>query len=240
MPKTDEPKTIVIIPAFNEKDNIGPVIQGIRQHAPQFSILVVNDGSSDGTDKVAKELGVLVVSLPYNLGYGVALQTGFIYALQNGYTQIIQIDADGQHDPAEIMKLYNELQTGDAEVIIGSRFLNGGTYQSPFFRKIGITIFRMLASLFCGQKVTDPTSGFQALKGKAIRLVASGYYPPDYPDADFLILIHRSGIKMKEIPVRMNPMPNNKSMHHGHKPLYYVLKMFLSIFVTVLRQKPSV
>jgi len=236
--KADKP--LIVIPAFDEEKNIGAVITSIREWVPQFPVLVVNDGSSDGTERIAEEMGVDVITLPYNLGYGIALQTGFIYALQNGYNSIIQIDADGQHDPRHILDLHRELMSGDADVVIGSRFLNGGKYKTPFFRRMGIKMFSLLASICCRQKVTDPTSGFQALRGKAIRLVASSYYPPDYPDADYLILVHRCGIKMKEIPVQMDPKPGGKSMHHGHKPLYYVFKMFLSIFVTLLRQKPSI
>ncbi len=236
--KVDKP--LIVIPAFDEEQNIGVVIEGIREQVPQFPILVVNDGSSDGTARVLDEMGVDFITLPYNLGYGVALQTGFIYALQNGYNSIIQIDADGQHDPSQILDLHRELMTGDADVVIGSRFLDGGKYKTPFFRHMGIKMFSLLASICCRQRVTDPTSGFQALRGKAIRLVASSYYPPDYPDADYLILLHRCGIKMKEIPVNMDPKPEGKSMHHGHKPLYYVFKMFLSIFVTLMRQKPSI
>jgi len=231
---------LIVIPAFDEEENIGAVIDGIREQVPQFPILVINDGSSDGTARVLDEMGVDVITLPYNLGYGIALQTGFIYALQNGYTSVIQIDADGQHDPRHILDLHRELMLGDVDVVIGSRFLNGGKYKTPFFRRMGIKVFSILASICCRQRVTDPTSGFQALKGKAIRLVASSFYPPDYPDADYLILLHRCGIKMKEIPVQMDPKPGGKSMHHGHKPLYYVFKMFLSIFVTLLRQKPSI
>ncbi|MEC7785537.1 MAG: glycosyltransferase family 2 protein, partial [Nitrospinota bacterium] len=121
------------------------------------------------------------------------------------------------------------------DVVIGSRYLANNSYKTSFARYVGIFIFGKIASLFCGQKVTDPTSGFQALKGKAINFAASDHYPPDYPDADFIILMHRHGLKVKEIPVTMHASPDKVSMHQGHKTIYYILKMFLSIFVTVLR-----
>jgi len=238
-PEEAPPKTLIVIPAFNEERNIGRVIRGVLEYVPSIPLLVVNDGSSDRTAKIAKESGAEVISLPCNLGYGVALQTGFIYALQRGYTVIVQMDGDGQHDPSHIPDLLRELRQGDNEVVIGSRFLHKDKYTTTLLRQLGMNIFSQLASIFCGQRVTDPTSGFQALKGRAIHLVASGFYPPDYPDADFLILLHRCGIGMREIPVKMHPNPENKSMHNGHRSVYYVVKMFLSIFVTLLRQKPQ-
>jgi glycosyltransferase involved in cell wall biosynthesis len=145
------------------------------------------------------------------------------------------MDSDGQHDPKNLQELIEEVQKDEIDVVIGSRYLENNSYKTSFARYVGIFIFGRIASLFCGQKVTDPTSGFQALKGKAIHFAASDNYPPDYPDADFIILMHRHGLKVKEIPVTMHASPVKVSMHHGHKTIYYIFKMFLSIFVTVLR-----
>lgn len=231
--------TLIVIPAFNEENNIGRVLEGIRKCAPEIPVLVVNDGSRDATPKICREQGAKVISLPFNSGYGVALQTGFIFALKNGYTTVLQMDADGQHDPHYIVDMLQEIQKENLDVVIGSRFLEDKRYKATFLKRIGMFIFGNLASLFCGQKVSDPTSGFQALKGKAIQFVAGEYYPPDYPDADFIIMLHRCGFKTREIPVTMHPSPDNKSMHTGHKTIYYVFKMFLSIIVTLLRQKPK-
>ena len=234
-PLKGHPKTLIIIPAFNEEKNIGAVLESIQQKVPGIPILVINDGSEDNTESVARSHGTNVISLPYNSGYGVALQTGFKYAAKKNFSLVIQMDSDGQHDPKNVPELIKEVQEDGIDVIIGSRYLANNSYKTSFARYIGIFIFGKIASLFCGQKVTDPTSGFQALKGKAIHFAASDHYPPDYPDADFIILMHRHGLKVKEIPVTMHASPDKVSMHHGHKTIYYILKMFLSIFVTVLR-----
>ena len=135
------------------------------------------------------------------------------------------MDSDGQHDPKNVHELINEVQKDNVDVVIGSRFLDSSTYKTSWARHAGIFIFGKIASLFCGHKVTDPTSGFQALKGKAIHFAASDHYPPDYPDADFIILMHRYGLKVKEIPVTMHASPEKESMHHGHKTIYYIFKM---------------
>ena len=234
-PLKGHPKTLIIIPAFNEEKNIGAVLESIQQKVPGIPILVINDGSEDNTESVARSHGANVISLPYNSGYGVALQTGFKYAAKKNFSLVIQMDSDGQHDPKNLQELIEEVQKDGIDVVIGSRYLANNSYKTSFARYVGIFIFGRIASLFCGQKVTDPTSGFQALKGKAIHFAASDNYPPDYPDADFIILMHRHGLKVKEIPVTMHASPVKVSMHHGHKTVYYIFKMFLSIFVTVLR-----
>jgi glycosyltransferase involved in cell wall biosynthesis len=234
-PLKGHPKTLIIIPAYNEENNIGAVLETIQKKVPGIPILVINDGSLDNTESVARSHGANVISLPYNSGYGVALQTGFIYAARKNFAIAIQMDSDGQHDPKNVKDLIEEVQKSEVDVVIGSRFLESGSYKSSFARRAGIFIFGKIASIFCGQKVTDPTSGFQALKGRAIHFAASDHYPPDYPDADFIILMHRYGLKVKEIPVTMHASPDKESMHHGHKTIYYIFKMFLSIFVTVLR-----
>ncbi len=230
------PKTLIIIPAYNEEKNIGAVLDGIKKQHPRFPILVINDGSSDNTEKVAREHNAEVISLPFNSGYGIALQTGFLYAVKNDFSIVVQMDSDGQHDPANIKDLIEEIRKGNCDVVIGSRFLSKNSYKSSLLRHAGMILFGSIASFLCRQKVTDPTSGFQALKGKAIQFAASDNYPPDYPDADFIILLNRCGFKVKEIPVTMHASPEKESMHHGHKTIYYVFKMFLSIFVTLLRK----
>ena len=235
-PLTKPPKTIIIIPAYNEEKNIGAVLEGIQKKSPGFPILVINDGSSDNTEKVALEHNAEVISLPYNSGYGIALQTGFLYAVKNNFSIVVQMDSDGQHDPSDIKNLIEAVQKDNCDVVIGSRFLSRDSYKSSLARHAGMLLFGSIASILCGQKVTDPTSGFQALRGSAINFAASDNYPPDYPDADFIILLNRSGFKVKEIPVTMHASPVKESMHHGHKTIYYVFKMFLSIFVTLLRK----
>ena len=235
-PLTKPPKILIVIPAHNEEKNIGAVLKGIQKQSPEFPILVINDGSSDNTEKVALEHNAEVISLPYNSGYGIALQTGFLYAVKNDFSIVVQMDSDGQHDPADIKDLIEAVQKENCDVVIGSRFLSKDSYKSSLARHAGMLLFGGIASILCGQKVTDPTSGFQALKGQAIQFAASDNYPPDYPDADFIILLNRCGFKVKEIPVTMHASPVKESMHHGHKTIYYVFKMFLSIVVTLLRK----
>ena len=235
-PLTKPPKILIVIPAHNEEKNIGAVLKGIQEQSPGLPILVINDGSSDNTEKVVQDHNAEVISLPYNSGYGIALQTGFLYAVKNDFSIVVQLDSDGQHDPANIKDLIEAVQKENCDVVIGSRFLSKDSYKSSLVRHAGMLLFGGIASFLCGQKVTDPTSGFQALKGQAIQFAASDNYPPDYPDADFIILLNRCGFKVKEIPVTMHASPEKESMHHGHKTIYYVFKMFLSIFVTLLRK----
>lgn len=231
---------LVLIPAYNEEKNIRDVINNIRKILPELDILVINDGSSDQTANIIKEMGINSISLPFNLGYGVALQTGFLYAKQKGYDMVIQMDADGQHDPSYIIDMLKEIQLTDTDVVIGSRFLIDKSYKTTISKRLGMKFFGMITSIIIRKKITDPTSGFQILKGDVIDFMSQDLYPPDYPDADMIMLLHRSGFKIKEVPVKMKSIPRNgKSMHRGHKTIYYILKMLLSIVVTMLREKPE-
>ena len=231
---------LVIIPAYNEENNIEDVIYNIWRTSSDLDIIVINDGSSDQTPDIVEKLGVKLISLPYNLGYGVALQTGFLYAKQKGYNIVIQMDADGQHDASHILDMLKEVQPTDVDIVIGSRFLQDNGYKTTLPKKLGMNFFGLLTSLIIRQRITDPTSGFQVLKGDVIDFLSQDLYPPDYPDADIIILLHRAGFKIKEFPVKMKSTPkHSKSMHRGHKTIYYVLKMLLSIIVTLLRVKPQ-
>ena len=231
-----EVKTLIIIPAYNEAKNIAQVIATTRTSAPLADVLVVNDGSADDTAAVARQAGARVISLPFNMGYGVALQTGYKYALKRGYDCIVQMDADGQHEAQCIPALLEALREEQADVVIGSRFLEDCGYHTSFAKRVGMLIFGTLASLITGQRITDPNSGFQALSKDVVRFCASDVYPVDYPDADAIIMLHRAGFRIKEVPVVMYVNPSGKSMHAGWRPVYYVFKMFLSIFVTLLRR----
>ncbi|MCX5884705.1 MAG: glycosyltransferase family 2 protein [Proteobacteria bacterium] len=233
--------TLILIPAFNEEKNIKQVISGIKQLWPETHILVVNDGSRDDTASVALKIGGEVISLPFNLGYGVALQTGYKYAINKDYKYLIQMDGDGQHDPAYIDDLLKVVTLNEADVAIGSRFSSEekrGTYRAGFFKKIGMKLFGLITSILIGQKVTDPTTGYQAMNRRVLEFFVSDIYPVDFPDADVLIMLHRAGFRIREVPVAMHQSVNNRSMHRGLVPLYYVFKMFLSIFVELLRKMP--
>lgn len=229
-------KILVIIPAYNEEGRIGATIAGIRKFI-DADIVVVSDGSTDKTAEEARAAGADVISPPFNLGYGAALQTGFKYALKKNYEFTVQMDADGQHDPLSIEVLLDPILKDEVDIVIGSRFLSEESYRAPFVRRMGMYFFGFITSILTGRKITDPTSGFQALNKKVMEFYASRAYPVDYPDADVIIMLHRKGFRFKEVPVVMHNAAK-PSMHGGIiKPLYYIFKMLLSIFMTLLRKE---
>jgi hypothetical protein len=230
-------KTLILIPAFNEEEQIAAVIQQVQKEVPGTEVLVVNDGSSDQTEQKALTSGAKVLSHPFNMGYGVALQTGYKYALKYGFDYVLQMDGDGQHDPQFLKTLLREVQEGRADVVIGSRFLGEGKYRVPLLRRMGMLLFGFIASRLSGQRITDPTSGYQALSRRAVEFCAGDAFPGDYPDADVLVMLHRAGLRIREEPVGMHPNLNGRSMHSGLKPLYYTYKMFLSIALNLVRKK---
>jgi glycosyltransferase involved in cell wall biosynthesis len=233
-------RVLCIIPALNEADRIAQVIADVRRDAPGVDVLVVDDGSTDRTADVAREAGARVCSLPLNLGYGAALQSGYQYALRRGFDTAVQMDADGQHEPQDVQRLLSGLAEHEADVIIGSRFLGEGRYKVSPVRALAIGLMRFLVRLLTGQRITDPTSGFQALSLRAIRLYASDEYPVDYPDADVLIMAHRAGLRVAEVPVSMYERAAGRSMHDGLKPVWYMFKVLLSVAVTMLRPAAAI
>ena len=227
---------LVVIPAYNEVDNVGAVVADVLRTLPDADVLIVDDGSVDGTAEAAHHAGAHVLRLPLNSGYGAALQTGYKYATRSGYDLVAQMDADGQHSASYLPKLVTELERSNADVVIGSRFLDGdGHYVPSRARKLGMGIFGRLASMLMRQHISDPTSGYQVMRVSVAQFFCSDVYPADYPDADILVLLHRSGFRLAELGVQMK-MPTGKSMHSGHRSLYYVYKMSLSMFVTILRR----
>ncbi|MCX5694126.1 MAG: glycosyltransferase family 2 protein [Candidatus Omnitrophica bacterium] len=225
----------IIIPAFNEAENVGVVIKEIKKKYFDLPILVVDDGSTDNTAFLAKQAGAVVVSLPFNLGYGAALQTGFKYAAAHNYDYLVCLDADGQHESKSIPSLFSEIQNNQNDIIIGSRFLGESAYKVSTLRRIGIAILRVIASSVTRQKITDPTSGFIALNRRVCKFY-SNMYPSDFPDADVIIASYFANFKIKEIPVKMYLKNSKKSMHSGMKPLYYIFKMSLSLLVIFIRK----
>ena len=229
-------RMLVVVPAYNEAGRVGRVVADLRRAVPVADVLVVDDGSADGTGAEAARAGARVITLPVNLGYGAALQTGYKYAVRRGYEIVGQIDADGQHRAEHLPALLERLAEPGVDVVLGSRFLDrDGHYRPSAARKLGIGLFGRLASAMMRQHVSDPTSGFQVMRLGVARFFCTEVYPADYPDADILILLHRSGFRVSEVPVQMRASPEGKSMHRGHRSLYYVYKMMLSILVTMLR-----
>lgn len=239
MAESSEQKTLVIMPAYNEEQLISRTVAGIRGQV-DHDILVVNDGSTDRTTEEARAAGALVLEHPINLGYGSTLQTGFIYALENDYDYVVQIDADGQHSAEFIAKLLEPVYRDEVDVAIGSRFMQG-SYKASTVRRLGMIYFASLTSFLTKRKITDSTSGFQALNRRAMEFYASDSYPSDYPDADVIVMLHRRGYRFKEVPVVMYLSQTDQSMHSGIiRPMFYIFKMMLSIFVTLLRREGRV
>jgi glycosyltransferase involved in cell wall biosynthesis len=231
---------LIVIPAYNEAASILRVITGIRERHPDVSICVVNDCSSDETRE--KLLGLadpnlVVLPHPVRQGYGVAIQTGYKYALRQGFDFVLQMDADGQHDPQFIKEFLFCAALGRAHVIIGSRFLKGDGMPGVFaLKRWAIRFFRVLIKLITGEKITDPTSGYQLLSRPALRCYVSDFFPVDFPDANLICWASRLGLRFEEIPVVMRERTAGTGMHDRlHRNLYYMYKVtylsLLSIFV---------
>ncbi len=229
--------TIILLPAFNEAAHIERVIAGVRGVASGANVVVIDDGSSDGTGERARSAGATVLRMPSNMGYGVALQAGYKYALREGAPFVVQLDADGQHDPAAIPKLLERVVRGDIDLCIGSRFLEGESYTIPPARRAGMILFRRIASALLGATITDPTSGYQAMNRRVIEFYCRDSYPTDYPDVNVLVMLHRHGFRIAELPVEMYAGNGAKSIHAGVRPAYYLFKMGLDIPLNLLRRE---
>jgi len=229
-------KKCIIIPAYNEEKTITHVILGIKRFS-DADIIVINDGSFDHTDKLAKRAGAFVISHPFNMGYGVALQTGYKFAQKHNYDILLQIDADGQHSPEVIPEFFNRIEKEECDVLIGSRFLGGGQYKAGLLKSIGIFIFKIIIRIF-GARITDPTSGYQCMARDVFSIFTHDSFPCDYPDTNIIVRLHRMGFTVKEIPVFMTNNPEGGGMHRGtFIILYYFFTMFLSIFITLISDR---
>jgi hypothetical protein len=226
---------LVVIPALDERATIGAVVERLRASVPEADVLVIDDGSRDDTAAEAERHGAFVVRHPFNIGYGAALQTGYKCADRAGYRLVVQMDADGQHDPADVPRLLAPLRAGRAEVVIGSRFVEATGYRMGLARSVGRRFFQRVLLACGGPHIADPTSGFQALGRAAFRFCCADFYPSDFPDIDVLLRLHRHGFRILEVPVAMAPSPpGRRSMHARLRAVYYTYKMLLSTFSTVL------
>jgi hypothetical protein len=223
-------RTVIVVPAHNEAPNLAGLLDAIREHLPELDVLVVDDASRDDTAQVAERCAAHVVRHPFNLGYGAALQSGYKWALERDVEFLVQMDADGQHLPSEVAAVLEPVRRGDCDLSVGSRFLEAdGHYSMGATRSLGRWLLRGIARL-AGLRLTDPTSGFQAMNRSVLELFVSDWYPFDYPDVDVLILAHRAGLRISEYGVRMAPGWRESSLHAGWKPLYYSYKMLLSLW----------
>jgi len=232
-----ELRRIAIVPAFQEEAVIASLVREIKSFDPSLAIVVVDDGSTDRTAAAAAAAGAAVVRLPYNLGIGGAVQTGFKYALERGYEIAFRLDGDGQHDPAELPKLLEPLARDDADVVVGSRFAGGDReYRPPFARRAGIRWFAGLVSLLTRQQLTDTTSGFQAVNARGIRLFAADY-PHDYPEVEAAVMVVRHRLRILEVPVRMRERELGASSITTVRSLYYAIKVTLALLVGIFRRR---
>jgi len=239
MAEPTPPKTLVIIPALNEEGSVASVIGRVRQVIPWADIVVVNDGSTDDTGRIAEEAGAIVLHLPHNVGIGASVQTGFMFADLQGYEIVVRNDGDGQHAAREITAVIRALQESDVDIVIGSRYLEDRGYLGSLFRRLGSFILARLISGIIGQRVTDPTSGFTACNRRAIKLFAQ-VYPHDYPEPESIVILHRAGLKLREIPVSMKPRKHGHSSITPIRSAYYMVKVILAILVGLLRPAPVI
>lgn len=230
---------LIIIPAFNEEENIGNVLSGLLDVGLAAEILVVNDGSRDRTEEVARRYPVTVITHPVNLGYGAALQTGYKYATEKGYPYILQFDSDGQHNPNDLSRIMYELQKGDADIVMGSRFLEESSgFDTGFVKGAGIRFFRLLIQKLTGTRITDPTSGLRGVSSSVFNFYSiRDRFPADFPDADILIQQLLMKYRVKEVPAHMRQREAGVSMHAGLKPVIYVLQIMLSISIVIISHK---
>lgn len=226
---------ICLLPSFNEEERLPHVLRRLKEEAPGWRAVVVDDGSRDRTGDVARELGATVLTHPFNLGYGAALQTGYKYARTVGAELLVQMDADGQHDPVHLPKLLEPIEAGEADLVIGSRFLKDTAYEMSFARTIGRKLFQKLARSF-GLEVTDPTSGFQAMNAKVLELYVRDFYPSDYPDIDVLLVAHRKGVRVQERSVVMNEETRPSTLHGGFRSVYYLYRLSLALWAGLSRE----
>jgi glycosyltransferase involved in cell wall biosynthesis len=234
------PSYLAVVPAYNESSTIAGVVEELRQHAPEFDALVVDDGSTDGTHLLAREAGATVLKLPFNVGIGGAVQTGFVYALEHGYDYLAQVDGDGQHDSVELERLVATMEEEAVDMVCGSRFLTDDyRYPAPISRRTGIHIFAFLLSRIVGMRVSDPTSGFRLYNRRAIELFARSY-PHDYPEVEAVMILHRHRMRMREIPVKMYIRGGGTSSISTGKSAYYMVKVLLALFVGLGRRRSAI
>ncbi len=221
-------RVAAIVPAYNEARNLPRLAEALRARAPGCDVVVVDDGSADDTARVAAAMGWAVLRLPMNLGIGGAVQAGYLWAWERGHDVAVQIDGDGQHDPAFLEAVLAPIREGSADLVIGSRFLSDGGFRSTAVRRAGIAYLSWFLRLRCGARVTDPTSGFRAANRDAIELFAR-YYPSDYPEPEAIALARRAGLRIAEVPVRMHERAHGRSSIDLWRTLYYLVKVSLAL-----------
>jgi len=232
-----ELRRVAIVPALNEEATVPRVLEELRAFDPGLDVVVVDDGSVDRTAAVAAANGARVLRLPFNLGIGGAVQTGFRFAFEQGYDLAVRVDGDGQHDPAQLAAVLEPVLRGEADIAVGSRFAarEGDGYRSSRSRRIGIRILASVVSRMVGQRVTDTTSGFQALNRRGIALFARDY-PHDYPEVEATVMVFRHRLRLVEVPVSMRERGGGRSSITALRSIYYMVKVLLALFVGLFRR----
>lgn len=229
-----DPRILIIVPAFNEGDAIGKLIERLQRTLPEMDVLVVDDGSTDATAREAASKSQ-TLSLPFNLGIGGAMQTGYRYADLHGYDIAIQVDGDGQHRPCEVRKLVETVVSGRADMVVGSRFASESRYRQTPLRSVGSMMLRAMLRMLTGRDITDCTSGFRAANRKVIRAFAH-WYPEDYPEPEVILLLHRSGYNIAEVPVSMRHRRHGISSISSLRGIFYVMKVSLCLLLDLARR----
>src|SRR5215218_7139934 len=229
-------RRVAIVPARNEEGAIAAVVREIRAFDPGLDVVVIDDGSTDRTAAVAAAAGAHVVRLPFNLGIGGAVQTGFRYALAHGFELAVRLDGDGQHDAGQLQTVIEPILAGEADIVVGSRFAaRDGHYKGPLARRVGIRLFAAIVSMLVRQRVTDTTSGFQALNRRGITLFAADY-PHDYPEVEATVMVYRHRLRLREVPVTMRERSTGSSSITALRSVYYIAKVSLALFVGLFRR----
>lgn len=232
-------QTLIVIPAYNEQQSVGAVVSDVLERLPGVACLVVDDGSSDATAKVASAAGARVAALPFNLGVGGAMRTGFRYALEHGYANVVQIDADGQHSPADAAMLIEQLSNHD--LVLGARFAGEGDYKARGPRRWAMTVLASLLSRTAKTKLTDATSGFRASGPRAVRLFAD-HYPAEYlgDTVESLIIAARSGCDIAQVPVAMNERTAGVPSHNPLKSAVFLGRLGLAVVFAFMRPRVEI
>ena len=223
-------KTLIIVPCYNEQETIAALYREICEKT-DCEVIVVNDCSTDGSKAILQQEGIPYLDLPLNLGIGGTVQTGYRYALRNSYDIAVQVDGDGQHDPGQVGVLTAPIKQGDADFVIGSRYIGKAGYQSSTMRRAGIRFFKLLIYCLSGKRITDATSGFRAANRKTMKIF-NKHYASDYPEPESNMLALKSKLRVKEIPVTMRERQGGESSIKALQPLYYMLKVSLGILIS--------
>ena len=226
-------RCLIIVPAWNESRTVGKLVHRLRRFLPEYDVLVVDDGSTD-TTALEVPADAKVVSLPFNLGIGGAMQTGYRYAAIHGYDAAVQVDGDGQHRPSEVRQLIEHLHRQNADLVVGSRFAAPNFYHQPLSRRVGCWILGWLVRMLTGLHVTDSTSGFRAVSKRVIRAFAH-WYPEDYPEPEVILLLHRAGFKVEEVPTQMRRRAAGTTSIPFFHGVYYVIKVVTCLLLDLLR-----